>query len=142
VIADHLLSQQKTAVLRDRLWDFAVTAAARSPYPHSSQLVLPLLNDCFDIAGRREALRRIHPPGIIYTMLIVISLLASLLAGYGLADADDRRWLHRIGFTAATSFAFFVTLNMEHPRMGIINLGERDLVLTETLKEMDRLLSR
>ena len=139
--AEHLASRERTAALRDRLWSLAVAAAGRSRYPHAPQLTLPILNDAFDIAGRREAVRRIHPPAAVYLLLVMIGLLASLLAGYGLADADDRRWLHRLAFCSATAVAFFITLNMEAPRHGFIRMGRRDLVLAETLAEMDRLLA-
>lgn len=138
----HAAAAEHTAALRDMLWDIVVPAAARSKYPYAATLIVPLLNECFDIAGRRDAIRALHPPVAVYLLLIIIALLSSLLAGYGMADRAKPLWLHRLSFCAAIGGTLFVTLNLEFPRLGLIHMGQRDAVLTQTLAEMDRQLAR
>lgn len=140
--AAHELRIAETTARRDALWDKLAPAAGRAKYPHASQLVLSQFNDAFDVAGRREAVRRLHPVDAVYVLLFVVSVLSALLAGFGLNDVKRRRWLHRLSLSGATAATLFVTLNMEHPRLGVIRMGERDRVLSETLDEMDRIIRR
>ena len=69
--------------LQNRLWSQAV-AAVRSPEVRGAteQLLMPALNDMFDIASTRLAARLIHPPLVIYAMLFALVIAAALLAGY------------------------------------------------------------
>ncbi len=136
------LDRARTDGIREKLWSTAVAGAGRSKYPQAASLTLGPLNDCFDVALRRDAMRRIHPPEAVFALLSLICFFAAVLAGSGLADAASRRWLHRLVFCAAVSLTIFVALNLEHPRHGIVGMGESDLVLNEALADIERQLAR
>jgi hypothetical protein len=142
VPSEHALARGRTAALRNQLWAELRAAAAHAVYPNAPMLLLPPLDQAFSVADRREAVRRIHPAGAVYAMLVVISLLSATLAGYGFADRTKRRWLHRLSFAGATAVSLFVTINMDHPRLGVIRMGNRDQVLQEALAEMDSRLAQ
>ena len=60
-------------------------------------LLLPALNAMFDITTTRTEAMKNHPPSIIFAMIGVLSLAASLLAGYGMAGGKLRSWVHIVG---------------------------------------------
>ena len=54
-------------------------------------LVVPALNQMFDIATVRVVATQIHPPLIVYEMLIALALASALLAGYQSAGREGLR---------------------------------------------------
>ena len=85
---------------------WAKAAAASRPesgVPARMLLILPAMNQMFDLAEARRLATRIHPPAIIYFMLALVALAAALLAGYGMAEGRSRRWIHMIAFSLTIS---------------------------------------
>jgi hypothetical protein len=106
-------------------------AAIRMPENRSGAelLVVPALNQMFDIMTVRVAATQIHPPPIVYGMLIALGLASGLLAGYQSAGEKDYDWVHKIGFAGIVAFTFYVILDIEYPRQGWIRLDAIDQVL-------------
>ncbi len=78
---------------------------------------------------------QIHPPLIVYVMLIMLALAASLFAGYDMAS-NERSWIHIIGFCIVMAITLYVILDMEYPRLGLIRLEAVDKILADLLKSM------
>jgi hypothetical protein len=68
---------------------------------------------------------------------MTLSLLASLLAGFGMAGSRSQRWIHMIGFAAITSIAIYVILDLEYPRRGFIRVDAADQALIDLRATMD-----
>ena len=77
----------------------------------------------------RVTATQIHPPLIIYVMLIGLALASALLAGYQSASERGYDWIHKIGFAAIVSFTVYVILDIEYPRLGFVRLEAIDQVL-------------
>jgi hypothetical protein len=116
--------------LQREIWAQAV-AATRMPEsrPDAELLVVPALNQMFDITTVRVVATQIHPPLIVYVMLIALALASALLAGYQSAGEKDYDWLHKIGFAAIVAFTVYVILDIEYPRLGWVRLDAIDEVL-------------
>ena len=125
----------RVAALQNEIWTQAVTACRESAQP-PTMLVLPALNQMFDVATTRTAMLRMHPPPVIFIMLIALVLTGSLLAGYGMVTSKIRSWLHILGFAAAMSVAVYVILDFEFPRVGLIRVGTFDRVLVDLRDSM------
>ena len=70
-------------------------------------------------------------------LLFVLALVCSLLAGYGMARAKRRSWLHIIGFAMVTAISVYAFLEIEYPRLGFIRLlGASDQLLIELREHM------
>ena len=116
--------------LQREIWAQAV-AAIHMPEsrPGAELLVVPALNQLFDIATVRVVATQIHPPLIVYEMLIALALASALLAGYQSAGEKDYDWVHKIGFAGIVAFTVYVILDIEYPRLGWVRLDAIDQVL-------------
>jgi len=126
----------RLAKLQNEIWGLAQSAVSRDSRPQVATLVLPALNEMFDLLTCRYATMRFHVSKVILGFLIFLSLLASLLAGYGMAFAKRRNWLHMIIFALLVSLTLYVIFDFEYPRHGVIHLQEADYVYIELWKTM------
>jgi hypothetical protein len=117
------------------IWTDAVAAAAGSQ--PATMLLLPALNETFDIATTRTLSASMHPPSIVYAMLCLLALSSAMLAGYGMAKTRYRNWLHIVGYAAVTAGAYFVIVDIEHPRLGVIQIGSLDSAMHDLRKSMN-----
>ena len=85
-------------------------------------LLIPALNAMFDLTAVRVIATQIHPPAIIYEMLIALAFASALLAGYQLAAQKDYDWVHKIGFAGIVAFTVYVILDIEYPRLGFVRI--------------------
>jgi len=120
--------------LQDEIWKTAVEATRESP--STAFLLLPALNQMIDITTTRLMASRMHPPSIVYFMMAIASLAGALLAGYGMAAAGHRRWLHALAFVATTAMTVYVILNLEYPRLGLVRFDSFDQVMVELREGM------
>lgn len=122
--------------LQNAIWTNSVTASVEAPLPQSAMLLLPALNQMFDIASTRNASARIHPPGIIFAVLIALSLASALLVGHEMGGTEKKFWIHRVGLAAAVAVANFVILDLEFPRIGMIRLDAADQFIIDVRQTM------
>ncbi len=116
----------------DDVW--AKAAAASRPEGGSAPrmlLILPPMNEMFDISQARRLATRIHPPAIIYVMLALVALAGALLAGYGMAGFQRRSWLHMIAFSLTIAASAYLILDLEYPTLGLIRVDRFDRALLE-----------
>ena len=122
--------------LQGEIWTRAVTACRETGTQPAPMLILPALNQMFDIASTRTEATKLHPPTIIFAMLGGLSLAASLLAGYGMAGGKSRSWIHILGFAAVLAITVYVILDIEYPRLGLIRVDGSDSVLIQLRSSM------
>jgi len=124
------LELARSQQLQSVIWSQAVAAAHLPDARPSVEIVLmPALNAMFDITTVRVAATQMHPPAIIYGMLLGLALASALLAGYQAAGAARYDWVHGLGFAAMVSLTLFVILDIEYPRSGWVNLDKIDQLL-------------
>jgi hypothetical protein len=123
---------ERSQALQADLWRDALAAVRmKGASPNAELLVVPALNAMFDIMTVRMVATRMHPPTVIYAMLIALALGAALLAGYQSAADKDEDWIHRLGFALIISLTLYVILDLEHPRLGLIRIDGIDQVLVD-----------
>jgi hypothetical protein len=122
--------------LQNNIWNLAEAAAARDSRPFVATLVLPALNEMFDIGATRHAALKYHVSPVIIAMLLLLSVLASLLAGYGMASGLHRNWLHMFIFAALVTLTLFVIIDLELPRHGLIGMEKFDQILFDLRQSM------
>jgi hypothetical protein len=119
------------------IWKQSVSAT-RHPgaHPDAAKLLLPALNNMFDVTSTRLMAARIHPPLVIYYFLFLLGLGCALIIGIRMGNAERRSWLHVILFSIVMSGCAYVIVALEYPRMGVINLHEYDQLFVELADSM------
>ncbi len=112
------------------IWAAAVVAVER-PDAHAGAtiLLLPALNEMFDITTTRAQLLRAHNPPLIYVLLWGSGLVAGLLAGHGLGPRNPHGRLHELGFAAVMTLALYVIVDFDYPRLGLIRVDSFDAAI-------------
>jgi hypothetical protein len=118
------------------LWRIAARACRRPESTAFTTVVLPALNEMLDVAADRTAALRKHPPLVVYAFLFALSLICAFLAGFSMARGAVISKTHVVVFALMISLTICVTLDLEHPRIGLITLGSADELLRQTLESM------
>ena len=128
----------RSTVLQQDIWTVAV-AACRDPgaAPGAPMLLLPALNEMIDITTTRLMATRIHPPPVIFAMLVVLTLAGALLAGHAMATHPTWSWTHGLALAAVLSATVYIIIDIEYPRLGFIRVDAADEVLVDLRKSMD-----
>ena len=131
--AEYLRSQE----LQAEIWRSSL-AAVRLPEakPSAEMLLVPALNQMFDITTTRVAATRTHPPPIVYAMLVMLAFAAALLAGYQAAGVRGYTWIHKLGFAAIFALTVYVILDIEFPRFGWVRVDAIDQLLVDLRASM------
>ena len=116
-----------------QIWSKAVIAT--SGVQHTTLLLLPALNQMFDIAIARKAAEHTHPPWEIFAMLAGLCLLGAFIAGYAMGPSK-RNWIHILTFASALASAFYLIIDLEYPRFGLIRVDAFDEFLIDVRQSM------
>lgn len=127
----------RTQQLQNEIWKQAVAASHEAGSP-AAMLLLPALNAMIDITTTRTMATQIHPPPIVFAMLVALTLAGALFSGYGMAENQRRSWIHIVGFAAIMTLTVYVILDIEYPRVGLIRVDAVDQVLVELRKGMEQ----
>jgi hypothetical protein len=88
-------------------------------------LLLPALNAMIDISSTRTVALQTHQPMLVFVMLAISMLASALVAGFDM-ESGTRSWAHVICFTVQVTIAYFVILDLEYPRLGLIRIDWMD----------------
>jgi hypothetical protein len=116
---------------RTDLWSHSVAATVTDAGEKARMLLLPSLNEVFDVAETERLARRIHTPLMIFVMLGIAALASALLAGYALANGPRRNWMYMIGIAATVGVAMYVIIELEYPRLGLLRVDSMDQALVD-----------
>lgn len=128
----------RSARLQDQLWEQTLAACRQTPQAQpATMLLVPALNQMLDISTTRTMSSQIHPPLIVFVMLVLMALTSAFLGGYDMGSGQKRNWLYFIGFPALVSLVIFVIIDLEFPRAGFIRIHAFDRVLIELRQSMN-----
>jgi len=139
VLPDIEASSRQAAVaasLQQDIWASAIAALEASP-PQATIMVVPALNQMFDITTSREIAALTHTPLPVLLMLVVLGLACSLLAGYVMAGIKTRQVIvHTITFALIMTTTVYVIIDLDYPRFGLIRLDFADKGLIDLLARL------
>ena len=126
------------AAMQSEIWKRAV-AASQLPGAASqaAMLLLPALNQMIEITTARTMARRMHPPIAVYIILVLVALVASLFACYAMSGRRVVNWIHRFGFAVVMTIAFYLIVDFEFPRLGLIRVDSHDQLLIDLRRSMN-----
>ena len=129
---DIVVKLDDATKLQTVIWQ-KVVAATNNPDTKatSTSLLIPALNDMFDIATSRSAATLNHPPLVIYFMLASLAMVSALLIGYGSSDEKRSNWFIRMVFALTLSTTVYVIIDLEYPRLGFFRVDAADQLLVD-----------
>lgn len=116
-------------VLQDQIWAGVVAARGLDSTGDVTRVVVPALNEMFDVTTARVVAQQTRLPSLILWLLIALSLLSALVAGYAMAARERRSLLHMALYTVAISLTTYAVLDLDNPRLGLIRLDAAEQVL-------------
>jgi prepilin signal peptidase PulO-like enzyme (type II secretory pathway) len=121
--------RRRAETLQGEIWAQAVAACKAITSPAVTTLVLNSLNQMIDISTTRNEGAQMHPPAVIYVMLVALLLACSVLAGNAMSAHKVRNWVHILTFTITLSLALIIIIDFDYPRIGWIRIDDWDRVL-------------
>lgn len=135
--AATLAKLAETDAIQSEIWAKATTGSLESgTHPDAGKLLLPALNDMFDIRTTRISVTQNHPPQIVYILLVVLSLVSAFLVGYGISNSRNHAWLHIAIMAFIMALTFFTIIDLEYPRLGFIRADAADQLLIDLRESM------
>ena len=128
--------QVKIVDLKYKVWNATVAVCPQANFRPVCSQALPPLTNLFEVARLRLGASERHPPQIVYVMLFGLGLGGSLLAGFGMAAATARSWIHMLIFAGTLTVTLYAVTDMEYPRLGLIRIETFDHFLVDAQQEM------
>jgi len=120
------LSAEATAEItrmHARIWNAASAGALARP--NTTVVVIPPVNEIIDLHSTRLSAARKHLPAPVLGLLIVCSALSMTVIGYGCGLAGRRSLMIAGSLAILIAAALWITIDLDHPRAGIIRLDDR-----------------
>ncbi len=119
------------------IWKTVIAANKENPSNSLAQLAIPAMSKMFDEfhAGINGTL--IHPPAIIFVLLIVLAVLGAFLVGYTAAESHQNYPVHNLCYVLLTAFIIYIIINLEYPRVGFIRFNSFDQMLLDVREDMN-----
>lgn len=122
-----------SAEASQNLWERATLYSKDKDFFLPSNLMLPALNSMFDSASNANAAYNSNVPESIVYLLLFFSVVISFYIGYssGFKKKIDKFYI--LGFCLLTSIVIYITLDLDRPRRGSINM-HNEVFLFKDLK--------
>jgi hypothetical protein len=120
---------------RDRIesaiWKAAHASVKATPFPDNlvAARVLDSISTMIDAADSQHQAQYMHPPSAIVSFLFILTLIGALLAGYVMGIETSRDWFLAVLYALLMSFSFAIILDLDYPRVGLINLDQSEKAL-------------
>jgi hypothetical protein len=139
VLPDIEASNVQAAIattLQKEIWTGVLAALKEAP-PQATIVVIPALNQMIDITTTRAMAAHTHTPIVIFSVLLILGLVCSMLAGYVLAYTNTGNVrLHVVAFAVVVTLTIYVIFDLDYPRFGFIRLDFADQGLVDLLAGM------
>ena len=118
----------QTAQLQTELWAHAAAYAQKDPNPVKAGLLLPSLNQAFDLESARWIAFQNRVPESVMFVNAVVGLLAAMLVGYAFG-LDGRRDIFSMCLLALSiTLVLAVITDLNRPRSGFIRSNQQPMI--------------
>jgi hypothetical protein len=129
-------AMERSSQLQQEIWSDAVAGSRLDATHNSTRLLLPALNEMFDVTTERAVAIHAHLPSLIFFLLVFIALMSALLAGYSMAKRKSRSLLHMFLYAGCISATIYAVTDLEYPRAGLIRVDAADSALLQLRETM------
>lgn len=117
--------------LQPKIWALAIESMKDPNSNVIGVVLLPALNQMFDIENSHNLSLITHPPFTIYLTLLILLGMSALFIGFSLAGSTRALWIHGLGYAAIMVGTLYVICDFEYPRVGYISIKKYDLPMVE-----------
>jgi heme/copper-type cytochrome/quinol oxidase subunit 2 len=128
---------EQALVVQHKIWDTVVAASEENQSNSLAQLVIPPIYQMFAVSHDGINMTLIHPPGVIFFLLIGLAALGGFLVGYNAADNTKKLPVHILCYVLLTTFTIYIIINLEFPRVGFIRFNSFDQMLGDVRDTMN-----
>jgi len=121
----------RASQISKEIWTRGVSYSAADPSHDATRLLLPAINEMIDVTTGRTLAIHTHLLALIFFLLVTVSLLSGLMAGYAMQKRQRRSLLHMVLYAAAIAATLYVVLDLDYPRHGLIRLDVADRSLQQ-----------
>jgi hypothetical protein len=108
--------------LEKKLWQIAINTCNQPHSTRTCSILLSSLNQMIIFENKKILYKSVHPPIVIYVLLLCIVLLGSFLAGYRIKGELRETAIYMFIFSAILSIMLFIIINLEFPRIGVFSV--------------------
>jgi hypothetical protein len=135
--SDRTASVARTSAAQAEAWKLAVASCSRPEGEPARILLLNAMNKMFDTATSRLSMAHMHPPAMVFILLVVLALASAVLAGIGLGAGKHRKWAHLIAYSILVSATIYLIIDVEFPRRGFARIDSFDRMMVDLRQSMD-----
>lgn len=117
---------QEAKKIQKKIWQKAAQSCQKEPLTSACVLLLPALSKMFDSSYKSLSYTKIHPPVLVFTMLVLVALLSALLTGYRMKNIKITHSLHIISYVFIIAFTIYTIIDIDYPRLGFIRMDTFD----------------
>lgn len=128
---------EQTDAAAARLWRKAVALSRDPSMTEATRLMVPALNEMFDISTTHAASEQSTVPDSIVWLLLLLAVTSAFFSGYA-HGGKKVDWLVSLGFCLLTAFVIFIILDLDRPRRGLITMDDSYALLQDLEKSIGR----
>lgn len=113
------------------LWQVVLISGDTTDISHGEALILPPLNEAFDLASKRHVMVNVHLPWPVEALLTSLALLCAWLGGRALHGSDKGARLIRVALALVIAATILLIKDLDHPRLGFVRVDASDQVLRD-----------
>lgn len=137
--ADKVMeADAKASLYATTLWKNATEFSKSNQSVIISGQMLPALNAMFDSASTNTYSERMRVPQNIVVMLFILSIISSFFMGYLSVGKGKFDWMLGTGFCLLTSLVIFITLDLDRPRRGMIQLDTSHEAIMSLMNQFNK----
>lgn len=133
-ISEYKQTQEK---VEKSLWKRVTRLSVNAPSIIPSNQMIPALNQMFDSATSNDYAELMKVPQSIVVMLFILSIISSLLIGYTSSGKGKLDWHIIVGFCLLSSIVIYITLDLDRPRRGLIQLDTSHKAIFSQMKLLE-----
>lgn len=121
-ITKQIKADKQASLYALRLWGHALQFSQKNPSVIISGQMIPAINEMFDDATTNTYSERMRVPESIVIMLFILLLISAFFIGYISVGKGRFDWFTGAGFCLLSALVLFITLDLDRPRRGLIQL--------------------
>lgn len=121
----------------EKLWDATIAATSAPESADARRAMLSALGDIDRISTISSTSPYLHPPFIIFVVLLLLSLVSAFLLGYQASTFARKSWVHLGLFVIFLAVVSYLIVDLEYPRVGAIRIGDMQDFIRERHRTME-----